>query len=179
MVFRLTGDDTQIYLTKDTRVMLADLLGHVRDRLAFRQFHDHGLEQEREPAVRTRPWYRPDAMREARHARHIRVDERLVLEEVQMTPHTLPQVIHWACLLAASLLGAVEARARLWKPIVMFSSRLLSVPPRNSTPDTIHGSGNCKAEVNSETVSIPPNYSNALTSKQPSPTLNSERFEIL
>lgn len=59
MVFRLTGDDTQIYLSKDTRVMLADLLGHVRDRLAFRQFHDHGLEQEREPAVRTRPRYRP------------------------------------------------------------------------------------------------------------------------
>lgn len=117
--------------------------------------------------------------REARHARHIRVDERLVLEEVQMTPHTLPHVMHWACLFAASLLGAVEARARLWKPIVMCSSRLLPVPSRNSTPDTIHRSGNCKAEVNSEMVSIPLNYPNALTSKQPWPTPNSERFEIL
>ena len=30
-----------------SRVVLADLFGDVRDRLAFRQFHDHRLEQER------------------------------------------------------------------------------------------------------------------------------------
>ena len=30
-------------------VMFADLLGDVRDRLAFGQLHDHRLEQEREP----------------------------------------------------------------------------------------------------------------------------------
>ena len=42
----------------------------------------------------------------------------------------------------------------VWKPIVMCSSRLQSAPSRNSTPDTIHGSGNCKALVNSEVVSI-------------------------
>ena len=96
-------------------VVLADLFGDVRDRLAFRQLDDHGLEQEREPAAGTCPRHRnrPDAMRGARHARHSRVDERLVLEEVQVTPHALPHVMHRACLLTAPGLGAVEARARL------------------------------------------------------------------
>ena len=49
-------------------VVLADLFGDVRHRLAFRQFHDHGLEQEREPAAGTRPRHRhrPDAMPGAR-----------------------------------------------------------------------------------------------------------------
>lgn len=61
------------------------------------------------------------------------------------------------------------------KPIAMRGSRPPSIPSRNSTPDTIHGSGNRKAEVNSEVVSIPPNYPNVLTSDHPSPTLNSER----
>ena len=41
-----------------SRVVLADLPGDVRDRLAFRQLHDHGLEQEHEPAARTRPRHR-------------------------------------------------------------------------------------------------------------------------
>ena len=39
-------------------VVLADLYGDVRDRLAFRQFHDHRLEQERGPTARTRPRHR-------------------------------------------------------------------------------------------------------------------------
>ena len=66
-------------------------------------------------AARPRPRHRhcPDAMRGARHARHSHVDERLVLEEVQVTPHALPHVMHRACLLTAPGLGAVEARARL------------------------------------------------------------------
>ena len=42
-------------------------------------------------------------------------------------------------------------------------------------PDTVRGSGNCKAEVNGEVISMPPNYPNVLTSDHPSPTLNSER----
>ena len=73
-------------------VMFADLLGDVRDRLAFGQLHDHRLEQEREPASRPRPRHRDrvHAVGGARHARHARVNERLVLEEVQMPPHALP-----------------------------------------------------------------------------------------
>lgn len=66
-------------------------------------------------------------------------------------------------------------REPIRKPIAMCGSRLPFVPSRNSTPDTIHGSGNCKAKVNSEVVSIPPNYPNALTSDHPSPTPNSEK----
>lgn len=61
------------------------------------------------------------------------------------------------------------------KPIVMCNSRLPSAPSRNSTPDTLHGSGNCKAAVNSEVVSISPNFPNVLTVNQSSPTPNSER----
>ena len=61
------------------------------------------------------------------------------------------------------------------KPIVICNSRLQSAPSRDSTPDTLHGSGNCKAAVNNEVVSIPPNYPNVLTANQPSPTPNSER----
>ena len=48
-----------------SRVVLADLFGDVRDRLAFRQFHDHRLEQERGrrcPDVPTAP------SRSSRHA---------------------------------------------------------------------------------------------------------------
>jgi len=40
------------------------------------------------------------------------------------------------------------------KTIMMCSSRLPSSPSRNSTPDTLHGSGNCKAAVNNEVVSM-------------------------
>ena len=50
-----------------------------------------------------------------------------------------------------------QKREPVWKPIVMCSSRLPSAPSRNSTADTFHGSGDCKAAVNSEVVSIPPN----------------------
>ena len=96
-------------------VVLADLFGDVRDRLAFSQFHDHGLEQEREPASRTRPRHRHRmrAVRGARHARHVRVDERLVLEEVRMPPHALPRVMRRARLLTAFRFGTAEARTRL------------------------------------------------------------------
>ena len=95
-------------------VVLADLGRDVRDRLAFRQFHDHGLEQEREPASRPRPRHRNrmHAVRGTRHARHPGVDERLVLEEVRMAPHPLPHVMHRARVLLASRLRAVETRAR-------------------------------------------------------------------
>lgn len=41
-----------------SRVVPADRFGDVRDRLAFRRFHDHRPEQEHEPAARTRPRHR-------------------------------------------------------------------------------------------------------------------------
>lgn len=102
-------------------------------------------------------------------AEHARVDERLVLEEIQMPPHTLTHVMR-----RARLLGAVEPRAR---PEADRDVRLASAvrPVAEFHPRTIHGSGNCKAEVNGEAVSISPNYLNVLTSNHPSPTLNSER----
>ena len=97
-----------------SRVVLADLPGDVRDRLAFRQLHDHGLEQEREPAARTRPRHRNrmHAVRGTRYARHPGVDERRVLEEVRVAPHPLPHVMHRARVLRASRLRAVETRTR-------------------------------------------------------------------
>lgn len=95
-------------------VMFADLLGDVRDRLAFGQLHDHRLEQEREPASRPRPRHRDrvHAVGGARHARHARVNERLVLEEVQMPPHALPRVMHRTRGLAAPRFRAGEPRTR-------------------------------------------------------------------
>lgn len=62
------------------------------------------------------------------------------------------------------------------KPIVMRSLRLTSASSRNSTPGTLHRSGNCKAAVNSEVVSIPPNSPNVLTANQPSPTKQRKAF---
>lgn len=80
-----------------------------------------------------------------------------------MASHTLPRVVNRARRLAASRLGAVWNREPGRKPIVMCGSRLPSATSRNSTPDTLHRSGNCKAEVNDEVVSIPPNYPDVLT----------------
>ena len=50
-------------------------------------------------------------MLRARHARHPGMDERLVLEEVQVAPHPFPGIVRRARRLAASRLGAVETRA--------------------------------------------------------------------
>ena len=158
-------------------VMFADLLGDVRDRLAFGQLHDHRLEQEREPASRPRPRHRDrvHAVGGARHARHARVNERLVLEEVQMPPHALPRVMHRTRGLAAPRFRAGN-REPAANPIAICSSRLPSSSSRNSTPDTLHGSGSCRAAVNNDVVSIPPNYPTSTTTPPThSPTPNSER----
>lgn len=65
-------------------------------------------------AARTRPRRRhcPDAVRGARRARRERVDERLVPEEVQVTPRAFRRVARRARRLPAYRPGAVEARAR-------------------------------------------------------------------
>lgn len=61
-------------------------------------------------------------------------------------------------------------------PIAICSSRLPSSSSRNSTPDTLHGSGSCRAAVNNDVVSIPPNYPTSTTTPPThSPTPNSER----
>ena len=150
-------------------VMFADLLGDVRDRLAFGQLHDHRLEQEREPASRPRPRHRDrvHAVGGARHARHARVNERLVLEEVQMPPHTRSLASctgHAASPHPGSGQGNREPAAN---PIAICSSRLPSSSSRNSTPDTLHGSGSCRAAVNNDVVSIPPNYPTSTTTPDP------------
>lgn len=58
-------------------------------------------------AARTRPRHRhgPHAVLRARHPWYRGVDERLVLEEVQMTPHTLTNVMR-----RARLLGGIQPR---------------------------------------------------------------------
>ena len=52
-------------------------------------------------------------------------------------------------------------------PIAICSSRLPSSSSRNSTPDTLHGSGSCRAAVNNDVVSIPPNYPTSTTTPRP------------
>ena len=61
------------------------------------------------------------------------------------------------------------------KPIVMCNSRLQPSPSRNSTPETLQGSGNCKAAVNNNAVSIPPNYPTSHLHPTSPPTPNSEK----
>lgn len=57
--------------------------------------------------------HRPHPVLGARDAGHGGVDERLVLEEVQVPPHTLPPVMHRAGVFPAACLGTMEAGAGL------------------------------------------------------------------
>ena len=54
-------------------------------------------------------------------------------------------------------------------PIVMCDSRLPPSPSRNPTPETLQGSGDCKAAVNDNVVSIPPNYPPATSTRPAHP----------
>lgn len=157
--------------------MFADLLGDVRDRLAFGQLHDHRLEQEREPASRPRPRHRDrvHAVGGARHARHARVNERLVLEEVQMPPHALPRVMHRTRGLAAPRFRAGEPRTRREPDRDMqFPSAVLLVtelharhPPRVRQ---LQGGGEQRRGIH--TPKLPDQHHHTPTH---SPTPNSER----
>ena len=86
-----------------SRVVLADLFGDVRDRLAFRQFHDHRLKQEREPAARTHPRHRhgpppcsghatrgTEAWMNALHGKKFRCDA--IHAPARHTPGTPPRI---------------------------------------------------------------------------------------
>ena len=66
-----------------------------------------------EPAARTRPRHRhgPHAVLRARHPWYGGVDERLVLEEIQVTPCAFHRVMYRASHLPASRLGTVETGA--------------------------------------------------------------------
>jgi len=88
------------------------------------------------------------------------VDERLVLEEVQIPPRAFHRVCtgHGVSPHPVSELWNRETGA---KPIVMRGSRPSSTPSWNSARHP-YGSGSCKALVNSEMVSIPPNYADCL-----------------
>lgn len=161
-------------------VMFADLLGDVRDRLAFGQLHDHRLEQEREPASRPRPRHRDrvHAVGGARHARHARVNERLVLEEVQMPPHALPRVMHRTRGLAAPRFRAGEPRTRREPDRDMqFPSAVLLVtelharhPPRVRQ---LQGGGEQRRGIH--TPKLPDQHHHPPTH---SPTPNSERPDL-
>ena len=96
-------------------VGLVDLFGGRADGQVEGHLHGPRLEQEREPAAGPGPrgGNRPHAVRGTGGAGHGGVDERLVLEEVQVPPHAFPRVMHRAGGLAASRLGATEARAGL------------------------------------------------------------------
>ncbi len=90
------------------RVVLANPLGRIGDRHRLGQRQHVGLEQQREPGARPSP-RRGDLAHPARrtdHPRHASVQERAVLEEVQMPPGLLLRVVNRATLAAA--LGAGE-----------------------------------------------------------------------
>lgn len=76
-------------------------------------------------AARTRPRHRhsPHAVLRARHPWHGGVDERLVPEEIQVTPRAFHRVIYRARCLPASRIGTVETRAG---PV---SNRDVRLPP--------------------------------------------------
>ena len=78
-----------------------------------------------EPAARTRPRHRhgPHAVLRARHPWYGGVDERLVREEIQVTPCAFHRVMYRASRLPASRLGTVEAGAG---PV---SNRDVRLPP--------------------------------------------------
>ena len=90
------------------RVVLAKPLGRIGDRHRLGQRQHVGLEQQREPGTRPSP-RRGDlahpAVRTA-HSRHTRVQQRAMLEEVQMPPRLVLRVVNRATL--ASALGAGE-----------------------------------------------------------------------
>ena len=161
--------------------MFADLLGDVRDPAGFWPAPRPSLEQEREPASRPRPRHRPRARRgrgTSRAAR--RVNERLVLEEVQMPPHALPRVMHPGRGLAAPRFRAGETA----NPPRTRSRYAVPVCPSSVTelhPDTLHGSGSCRAAVNNDVwIRIPPNYPTSTTTPRPThSTPNSERPYVL
>ncbi|KFI51706.1 hypothetical protein BCAL_2404, partial [Bifidobacterium callitrichos DSM 23973] len=63
------------------------------------------------------------------HARHAGMDERLVLEEVQMPPHAPARVMHRTFVPPAPRLGAAEPRARLeTDPDVQLLPAVVGVP---------------------------------------------------
>ena len=64
-------------------------------------------------------------------------------------------------------------------PIAICSSRLPSSSSRNSTPDTLHGSGSCRAAVNNDVVSIPPNYPTSTTTPPDPLTHTKQRKAML
>ncbi len=90
------------------RVVLAKPLGRIGDRHRLGQRQHVGLEQQREPGTRPSP-RRGDlahlAVRTA-HSRHTSVQQRAMLEEVQMPPRFILRVVNRATL--ASALGAGE-----------------------------------------------------------------------
>src|SRR5208337_4403061 len=89
------------------RVVLAQPLGRIGDRHRLGQRQHVGLEQQREPGTRPSP-RRGDlahpALRTA-HSRRSSVQERAVLEEVQMPPRLVLRVVNRATLAAALRAG--------------------------------------------------------------------------
>ena len=90
-----------------TRVVLAQPLGRIGDRHRLGQSQHVSLEQQREPGTRPSP-RRGDlahpALRTA-HSRHSSVQERAMLEEVQMPPRLVLRVVN-----PATLAPALRAR---------------------------------------------------------------------
>ena len=89
------------------RVVLADPLGHIGDRHRLGQRQHVGFKQQREPGARASPW-RSDLAHAAlrtRHPRHTRVQQRAMLEEVQMPPRLVLRVVDRAALASAFRAG--------------------------------------------------------------------------
>src|SRR5271166_4149215 len=89
------------------RVVLAKPLGRIGDRHRLGQRQHVGLEQQREPGTRPSP-RRGDlahpALRTA-HARHASVQQRAMLEEVQMPPRLVLRVVNRTTLASALRAG--------------------------------------------------------------------------
>jgi len=95
------------------RVVLADQAGGSGDWHALHEGHDERFEQEREAGAGPCPWHGDEAhaVVGAVDARDTRVQEGLVLEEIEVAPRLLHRVMHRAVGLAA--LGAGKAAAGL------------------------------------------------------------------
>ena len=102
--------------------------------------------------------HRPHPVHGTGDAGHGGVDERLVLEEVQVSPHALPRVMHRTGAPPRQPVSGQWKRTPGSKPIMMCSPRPPSPASLKSTDPTFQGPRNCNAAVNRQEVSMPPTH---------------------
>src|SRR5208283_4107147 len=164
------------------RVVLAQPLGRIGDRHRLGQRQNIGLEQQREPGTRPSP-RRDDlahpALRTA-HARHASVQQRAVLEEVQMPPRLVLRVVNRATLAAALRTPKPAPTRKIHvqiEPAILDRKLAARHHPRRLQP---------KGQLEKIGVSHPPTIDSIPTDRSPSqpkksvlPTLFSEEPKII